>query len=62
MAELFKKMNFNVLVAVILIFIFIAAQPAIALFSIGITYVISGPITTFRFYKKKSLEKPKPAT
>ncbi len=60
--ELFKKMNFNVLVAAILIFVFIAAQPAIALFSIGFTYIISGPITTIRFYRKKNLEKPKPAT
>ncbi len=60
--ELFKKMNFNALVAAILIFVFIAAQPAIALFSIGFTYIVSGPITTIRFYRRKNLEKPKPAT
>ena len=41
--ELFRKMNFNGLVGFILIFIFIAAQPAIALFFIGVIYVTSGP-------------------
>ena len=49
--ELFRKMNFNVLVAIILILIFFAAQPAIALFLLGIVYVISGPFSTFRHYK-----------
>ena len=43
-AELFKRMNFNVLVAIILILIFIAAQPSIALFIVGFFYVVSGPI------------------
>ena len=36
-------MNFNILVAAILILIFIAAQPSITLFILGITYVLSGP-------------------
>lgn len=49
--ELFKKMNFNVLVAMILVLIFIAAQPSIALFLTGIVYLISGPIITFRHLK-----------
>ncbi len=49
--ELFKKMNFNVLVAVILILIFIAAQPSIALFLLGFAYVISGPFTAVKKYK-----------
>ena len=49
--ELFKKMNFNVLVTVILILIFIAAQPPIALFLLGVVYVVSGPITTIRYHK-----------
>ena len=49
--ELFRKMNFNVLVAVILILIFIAAQPSVALFLLGIVYVASGPLITFRHYK-----------
>jgi CDP-diacylglycerol--serine O-phosphatidyltransferase len=51
-AELFKKMNFNVLVAAILILIFIAAQPSIALFILGLAYVISGPIDTLRHYRE----------
>ena len=60
--ELFKKMNFNVLVAAILIMIFIAAQPAIALFSIGFVYVLSGPFGFLRKYKalkKKKAESRK---
>ena len=50
--ELFRKMNFNVLVAVILILIFIAAQPSIALFLLGLTYIISGPFTTLRNHRR----------
>jgi CDP-diacylglycerol--serine O-phosphatidyltransferase len=50
--ELFKKMNFNVLVAVILILIFIAAQPSIALFFLGLAYTVSGPISTVRHHRK----------
>jgi CDP-diacylglycerol--serine O-phosphatidyltransferase len=61
-AELFRKMNFNVLVSVILILIFIASQPSIALFSLGLAYVISGPVTAVRFFKKNQDKKPKPAT
>lgn len=41
--ELFSKINFNVLVTAILIFIFIAAQPSLALFVMGLAYIISGP-------------------
>lgn len=51
--ELFKKMNFNVLVASILILIFIAAQPSIALFMVGVGYVLSGPVTAFRYRRSK---------
>ena len=50
--ELFRKMNFNVLVAVILILIFIAAQPSVALFVLGLTYVISGPLITLRNHRR----------
>lgn len=49
--ELFQKMNFNVLVTTILILIFIAAQPPIALFLLGLVYIVSGPITTIRYHK-----------
>lgn len=50
--ELFKKMSFDVLVLVILILIFIAAQPSIALFVFGMIYVLSGPFNTIRHYKE----------
>ncbi|MBN1931993.1 MAG: CDP-diacylglycerol--serine O-phosphatidyltransferase [Desulfobacterales bacterium] len=49
--ELFRKMNFNVLVAAVLILIFIAAQPPIALFVLGSAYIVSGPINTIRLHK-----------
>lgn len=55
--ELFRKMNFNVLVAVILILIFIASQPSIALFLLGLAYVTSGPFIAIR-RKKARLKKP----
>lgn len=50
--ELFRKMNFNVLVAVILILIFIAAQPSVALFFVGLVYVVSGPIGGFHRHRE----------
>jgi len=49
--QLFKKMNFNVLVGIILVSIFIAAQHEIALFLIGLIYVSSGPLNVIRRYK-----------
>ncbi|MBW1841465.1 MAG: CDP-diacylglycerol--serine O-phosphatidyltransferase [Deltaproteobacteria bacterium] len=55
--ELFRKMNFNVLVAAILILIFIAAQPSIALFLLGLAYVTSGPFVAIRQYKKARRKK-----
>ncbi len=42
--ELYRKIKFNVLVAVVLILIFIAAMPAVALFFLGVVYVLSGPL------------------
>ena len=55
--ELFRKVNFNVLVAIILILIFIAAQPSIAFFLIGLIYVFSGPFFALRHYKSKKYNK-----
>lgn len=46
--ESLKRMNFNLSVAALLILIFIAAQPAIALFICGLTYVASGPLIAMR--------------
>lgn len=45
-AELFKKMKFNVLVSAILVFIFIAQKPHLALFIVSLCYVVSGPVLT----------------
>jgi len=50
--ELFKRMNFNVLVAAILLLIFIAAQPSIALFFFGVAYICSGLASTVRYHTK----------
>ena len=47
-AAFFRNKNFNVLVMAILVFIFIAAQPSVALFLIGAVYVASGPLITLR--------------
>ncbi|MFO7963630.1 MAG: CDP-diacylglycerol--serine O-phosphatidyltransferase [Desulfobacterales bacterium] len=48
--ELFNRMNFNVLVAAILVIILIAAQPAITLFLLGFSYILSGPVNSVRRY------------
>jgi CDP-diacylglycerol--serine O-phosphatidyltransferase len=56
--ELFRKMNFNVLVGAILILIFIAAQPSVTLFLIGALYVISGPFNAVRHFKRKDSVQP----
>ena len=50
-AALFNPMNFNVLVAAILVLILIAAQPSITLFMLGFLYILSGPINSVRNFK-----------
>lgn len=55
-AELFRKMNFNMLVAAILILIFIAAQPSIALFFLGLAYLFSGLYGFIKPHTKTSPE------
>ena len=54
--ELFKQKNFNMLVAAILVLMFIAAQPPIALFMIAVTYVLSGPIISVRHHRRSAFE------
>ncbi|NNG01683.1 MAG: CDP-diacylglycerol--serine O-phosphatidyltransferase [Desulfobacteraceae bacterium] len=54
--ELFKTMNFNSLVTAVLIFIFIAAQPSIALFMFGVIYTLSGPFNFIRHSIKRKHE------
>ncbi len=57
--ELFKKIKFNAFAGAILIMIFIAAQPAIALFLCGFIYLVSGPVQTICLYKKnRQISKP----
>jgi CDP-diacylglycerol--serine O-phosphatidyltransferase len=53
-AELFKKMNFNVLVTSVLVLIFIAAQPSVALFFLALFYVASGPLMRFKHHREKT--------
>ena len=59
-AVLFRSMSFNVLVAAILVLIFIAAQPSITLFSMGMMYVVSGPVVTIWQLRKAKTLKTKP--
>jgi CDP-diacylglycerol--serine O-phosphatidyltransferase len=49
--SIIRNKNFNVLVGAILVLIFIAAQPSIALFLIGVTYIASGLFMTVRLHK-----------
>ena len=49
-AAFLRKKNFNILVTAIMILIFIAAQPPIALFFITATYVIVGPFYSLRHH------------
>jgi CDP-diacylglycerol---serine O-phosphatidyltransferase len=51
-AALFRNKNFNVLVTAILILIFIAAQPSIALFLFAVTYVLSGPLMSLKHHRQ----------
>lgn len=52
--EVFKSMHFNMLVAVVLVLIFIAAQPSIALFAFWFVYALSGPVDLLRRHHKPS--------
>lgn len=54
--ELFRKMNFNMLVMVILALFLIAAQHEIALFLIGVTYTASGPVAMFNEMRHRDLK------
>jgi CDP-diacylglycerol--serine O-phosphatidyltransferase len=59
--ELFKKMNFNVLVSIILVLIFIAAQPSVALFFLALIYTASGPVMRFKHQRDKTRDTLKPS-
>lgn len=51
-AGFIRGKNFNALVGAILVLIFIAAQPSIALFLIGVVYITSGFFVTLRYHKQ----------
>ncbi|MCJ7774583.1 MAG: CDP-diacylglycerol--serine O-phosphatidyltransferase, partial [Desulfobacterales bacterium] len=59
--ELFREMNFNVLVAAVLILILIAYEPAIVLFVLGFSYVMSGIFLTVRKTIKHKTAEPSEA-
>ena len=59
--EPFKRINFNVLVATILVLIFIAAQPSLALLLFWIVFILSGPVTYLRHHRQDPETKVKPA-
>ena len=56
--ELFRSMNFNVLVSMMLILTLIAAKPSVSLLVVSLAYVTSGPVCLiFRRNLKKNLNK-----
>ncbi len=57
--ELFKRINFNVLVATILVLIFVAAQPSLALLLFWIGFILSGPINYVRHHRTAAEEDAK---
>ncbi len=57
--ELFQRHPFHTLVALVLLFVVIAAAPEIMGFLAMAVYVASGPISTIMYYRRKPLpEKP----
>jgi CDP-diacylglycerol--serine O-phosphatidyltransferase len=46
--ETFRRMTFNLSVMALLVLVFAAFQPAIALFLFGLAYVLSGPLICIR--------------
>ncbi|MFP4475191.1 MAG: CDP-diacylglycerol--serine O-phosphatidyltransferase [Desulfatibacillaceae bacterium] len=54
--ELFREKSFNVLVAVLLVLVLIAAEAAVSLFILGLGYIASGPVNSLRLMRKAQLE------
>jgi CDP-diacylglycerol--serine O-phosphatidyltransferase len=52
--ELFRRHPFHTLVALVLLFVVIAAAPEIMGFLCMVIYVASGPISTYRYYHRPS--------
>lgn len=55
--DLFKSMNFNVLVAMMLVLILIASKPAITLYVIALGYIASGPARYFLWSFQRNHQK-----
>ncbi len=55
--NLFKAMNFNVLVAMMLILILIASNPSITLYVIALAYIASGPVKYLLWHFRKNDQK-----
>jgi CDP-diacylglycerol--serine O-phosphatidyltransferase len=55
--DLFKSMNFNVLVSMVLILILIASKPSITLYVIALGYIASGPFKYFLWHSRKTIRK-----
>ncbi|MBC2716698.1 MAG: CDP-diacylglycerol--serine O-phosphatidyltransferase [Desulfobacteraceae bacterium] len=52
--DLFKSMNFNVLVSMMLILILIASKPSITLYVVALGYIASGPVKYFLWHSRKN--------
>lgn len=55
--DLFKAMNFNVLVTMMLILILIASKPSITLYIIALGYIASGPVRFLLRHSRKTIRK-----
>ncbi len=55
-SEIFRKKNFNALVAVVLIFSVIAYEPSVTFFFMGLVYIASGPVSALFRRRKTAME------
>lgn len=55
--SLFKRMTFNKLVGLILVFVAIATEPSILLFATILLYIVSGPVLSLMFYSPSKANK-----
>ena len=55
--DLFKSMNFNVLVTMMLILILIALKPSITLYVVALGYIASGPVKYLLWHSRKKDQK-----
>jgi CDP-diacylglycerol--serine O-phosphatidyltransferase len=53
--DLFRRHPFHSLVAAVLIFVVVATAPTIMGFLLMATYVASGPVSTFMYYRRPAL-------